>query len=935
MRTYANKHSNAAVDNGYYVCSLNGRAQMDYISEEMCSILGYTSDEIRNKYDSDCTFAVYKDDIAAYKKHISDRTSTPGTSSLKYRLVSKDGSVKLMSEKMTSSMSDGVMRSYATVKDISDTLKRPGEATGKKKSSLRIKGAATFEFDFKTLQLSSSPELDKLVGYEMQSDWFMMIHERAAANPEFDYQELLHAYGNLIVTGEYQELVLKTKNENGLMWIKIEMTPISEDGKMVTGIFGVVRNVTSTYVKKQMEAKQDELIMEKVHNKYPMALSLNLTSRRFKVIFGGSFLGFKDESEGNNDDLINAAMRKIPQEYHKGFKDTCSRDVLLEAYAKGEKSISFDYNEIHDIESIEKTVCYRFYITFMKSITGNDVMATVVLEDVTDLKEKNFLLKRDYDMTIENMPGYACKWMFEENDIILMEANAAFFDFIKASPEEVIGKSIIYTAGGEERREIIKNISKANETHSDTHYTGIMYNYLGEKVWVTIHGSYYNKDHGKSIYCCVITDVTSIVNMHTDLDKRSEELRLAADMVENTILEYHVNERKIHVLSEGDRKAGFNRLDGHAPEYALERKLVSFIRESSFHDAFIAIEHGRKEGKLQFAVEHEDGARWYSGKYRTMFDDNGKPERALIAINDVTDMIASDALKMVEDVAFESLSKVQLLAIANLSTGFIEHESGNPLAVSFDEIISYEEYKEHLTGQCCRIDEDCHNKWLEFMDSERLIESYRSGNTYETFEFDSFEGCHGKPCRMRLHVKLQDSEYDEGIHAYMLFEELNAMTPDSEEYKEVSIDSDAEKKKIQIRTFGHFEVFVDGKPMLFPSEKAKEMLAVLVDRRGGFVSNYEMAGYLWENEGTSKSVQARCRKTASRMNKILEENGIAGIVENTNGKRRIIPENIECDYFTYMSDRVKNNHLFTGAYMLDYNWGEYTLSILDNKKDLY
>ena len=38
---------------------------------------------------------------------------------------------------------------------------------------------------------------------------------------------------------------------------------------------------------------------------------------------------------------------------------------------------------------------------------------------------------------------------------------------------------------------------------------------------------------------------------------------------------------------------------------------------------------------------------------------------------------------------------------------------------------------------------------------------------------------------------------------------------------------------IFIRTFGYFDVFVDGVPILFRSEKAKELLALLVDRRGG------------------------------------------------------------------------------------------------------
>ena len=44
--------------------------------------------------------------------------------------------------------------------------------------------------------------------------------------------------------------------------------------------------------------------------------------------------------------------------------------------------------------------------------------------------------------------------------------------------------------------------------------------------------------------------------------------------------------------------------------------------------------------------------------------------------------------------------------------------------------------------------------------------------------------------------------------------------------------SQREGQNIFIKTFGGFDVFVDGKQVHFSSEKAKEMLAVLVDKRG-------------------------------------------------------------------------------------------------------
>ena len=96
--------------------------------------------------------------------------------------------------------------------------------------------------------------------------------------------------------------------------------------------------------------------------------------------------------------------------------------------------------------------------------------------------------------------------------------------------------------------------------------------------------------------------------------------------------------------------------------------------------------------------------------------------------------------------------------------------------------------------------------------------------------------------------------------------------------------------RIEIRTFGYFDVFVDGRPIAFRSEKAKELLALLVDRRGGFVTSADIITALWEDEPITAQTRTRCRKVALRLNRALEANGAAHIMESVRGKRRIVPE---------------------------------------------
>ena len=138
----------------------------------------------------------------------------------------------------------------------------------------------------------------------------------------------------------------------------------------------------------------------------------------------------------------------------------------------------------------------------------------------------------------------------------------------------------------------------------------------------------------------------------------------------------------------------------------------------------------------------------------------------------------------------------------------------------------------------------------------------------------------------------------------------------------------AEKKPIVLRTFGYFDVFVGDRPVPFRNKKSKELLAILTDRRGGFVSSEEAIGFLWEDEPISPVILSRYRKVALRLKNTLEEYGIADIVENVDGKRRIVPEAVSCDLFDYLSGKEEASALFKGSYLTNYSWGETTLGEL-------
>lgn len=136
------------------------------------------------------------------------------------------------------------------------------------------------------------------------------------------------------------------------------------------------------------------------------------------------------------------------------------------------------------------------------------------------------------------------------------------------------------------------------------------------------------------------------------------------------------------------------------------------------------------------------------------------------------------------------------------------------------------------------------------------------------------------------------------------------------------------KKKIFVRTFGHFDVFVDDEPIMFKSHKAKELLALLVDRRGGTVTTDQIIGTLWEERPNDQYTQNLCSKIGKTLEKELKENNIEHILVSARGIKRVNTSEFRCDFYDLVDGDEKAAEKFFGEYMLEYSWAEERMALL-------
>ena len=136
----------------------------------------------------------------------------------------------------------------------------------------------------------------------------------------------------------------------------------------------------------------------------------------------------------------------------------------------------------------------------------------------------------------------------------------------------------------------------------------------------------------------------------------------------------------------------------------------------------------------------------------------------------------------------------------------------------------------------------------------------------------------------------------------------------------------AGKKKLRVECFGAFTVTdADGQPLPFKRSKSRELLALLIDRRGG-MSSKEICAYLFEDDGCGDEKNlAYLWNLMSDLKKALQAAGAEDALLHPGNLYGIDRAAVDCDFYRYLDG---DKTLFKGEYMSRYSWAEETLALL-------
>ena len=134
---------------------------------------------------------------------------------------------------------------------------------------------------------------------------------------------------------------------------------------------------------------------------------------------------------------------------------------------------------------------------------------------------------------------------------------------------------------------------------------------------------------------------------------------------------------------------------------------------------------------------------------------------------------------------------------------------------------------------------------------------------------------------------------------------------------------------IFLRTFNAFDLFINGVAVNFTSSKAKELLALLTDADGSYVSIGTAVCNLWPDKDAEHGKRLY-RDAVCRLRLTLKENGAENLVKFERGRAVIDKLAAKCDLWKALS----GGGGFSGRYMPEYEWSVVTENALTDRRDI-
>ncbi|MDO4582043.1 MAG: PAS domain-containing protein, partial [Bacillota bacterium] len=209
------------ISGGVYCYSLGDEIRLEYASDTLCEMVGYSKQELTDIFSCERSPGVYAEDLDLFSQTQALVKSSPQTVTIEYRVICRDGTPCWVSDTIRSiRREDGVMMAYGAVSKIDE--EHTAQVQLRALTNSVPGGIILYEYaDGKLSMQYFNDTLCRITGYSREE-----YQRMAEANPwvlvhEEDIEPLSQALGELLATGRQLEHEYRITTASGLCWIHI------------------------------------------------------------------------------------------------------------------------------------------------------------------------------------------------------------------------------------------------------------------------------------------------------------------------------------------------------------------------------------------------------------------------------------------------------------------------------------------------------------------------------------------------------------------------------------------------------------------------------------------------------------------------------------------------------------------------------------------
>lgn len=136
-------------------------------------------------------------------------------------------------------------------------------------------------------------------------------------------------------------------------------------------------------------------------------------------------------------------------------------------------------------------------------------------------------------------------------------------------------------------------------------------------------------------------------------------------------------------------------------------------------------------------------------------------------------------------------------------------------------------------------------------------------------------------------------------------------------------------KKLDVKCFGNFEVFTNGKTIRFSRQKGKELFAYLVCLRGTSATRGEICANLFESNDDKKNLE-HLKKAFQSLKKDLSKYDLENVLQHSRNAYSVNTALIKCDYYDFLEQKPDSQNIYRGEFLNQYSWAETYIYHLEN-----